>query len=502
MGKCLSVNSKLSEGNILTTKKSDLIDNEDNIVIDNNIIVTRLTGLPLDYYKQKKKLGEGSYGQVWKVEHIQTGLERAMKKIEKNSKLKKDNEKEVLNEINILRKIDHPNIVKIFEFFNTNDGYYLITEYLKGGELFHEIVENAPFSEEEAGNIMFQIISAVNYCHNMNIIHRDLKPENILIESKSNGKYIIKIIDFGTAKLYAKNKSEKKIIGSSYYIAPEVLTENYNQKCDLWSCGVIMYILLSGKPPFADRRDTLILEKIKIGKFDMDIKEFSKISKESKDLILNLLEKNPKKRFSAEQALNHDWFRLHDIKTNMIELDVEKIKKSFENIKKYNPTLKLQQVVIAFLVHNIPQLNTIKDAYKIFLTYDDNLDGKITKKEMTMVFDKILKLKNSKEEIDLIFKKLDNDNNGYIEYEEFLRASIDKEIFVTDEILKFAFNFFDKDSSGEITFDEIKEILCPGREREVSEKLLRKIIEEIDKDGNYVITFNEFKEMMEKILLN
>ena len=116
---------------------------------------------------------------------------------------------------------------------------------------------------------MYQIFSAVNYCHSMNIIHRDLKPENILIEKKEGKKYSIKIIDFGTAKLYEKNKKEKKVIGSSYYIAPEVLTENYNQMCDLWSCGVILYILLSGKAPFAGKTDSIILEKIKIGKYNM-----------------------------------------------------------------------------------------------------------------------------------------------------------------------------------------------------------------------------------------
>jgi len=263
-----------------------------------------------------------------------------------------------------------------------------------------------------------------------------------------------------------------------------------------------MYILLSGKPPFSDKSDTMILEKIKIGKYNMNIKEFNEVSKESKDLIVKLLEKNPKKRYSADDALRHNWFKLLNIKSDIVENDIEKIKKSFENIKKYNPTLKLQQVVIAFLVHNIPQLNTMKDAYKVFLTYDEDSDGKITKQEMTNVFEKVLKIKNCQSEIDTIFKKLDNDNNGFIEYEEFVRASIDKEIFVTDEILRFAFSFFDKDSSGQITFDELKDIFCKGNEREVSEKVLMKIIDEIDKDGNKEICFKEFKDMMQKIIFD
>ena len=502
MGNCLNINNKAKDKLSSISKKNQIIDDESMIKVDNQIIVNKIEGTPLEYYSQVKKLGEGSYGVVWKVEHIQTGLHRAMKKILKNPKSRKDNEDDILNEIEILKKMDHPNIVKIFEFFNSHEGYYLITEYCSGGELFQEIVDKAPFIENIAGNIMYQIFSAVNYCHNINIIHRDLKPENILIE-KSEGKgYMIKIIDFGTAKIYEKNKSEKKVIGSSYYIAPEVLVENYNEKCDLWSCGVILYILLSGKPPFGGKSDEIILEKIKIGKYNMEIKEFENISNEAKDLIQKLLEKNPKKRLSASIALKHAWFKSLDIKSTIVESNIVKIKESLTNIKNYNPRFKLQQVVIAYLVHNIPQLQIMREAYRVFLTYDENLDGKITKEEMLKVFDKILKIKNAKAEVEEVFKKLDNDNNGYIEYEEFVRASINKEIFVADEILQFAFNFFDKDNSGQITYEELKAIFCVGKEREVSEKVLKKILDEIDTDGNNEISYIEFKEMMQKIILN
>ncbi len=484
-------------------RQNYLVENENEIRVDNQLIVNRVDGLPSINYIIKKKLGEGSYGVVWEVEHKETGLARAMKKIVKNSKSKKDSEKDILNEIDILKRMDHPNIVKIFEFYNTDEGYYLITEYCSEGELFQEIIDHAPFPEYIAAQLMYQIFSAVNYCHNINIIHRDLKPENILIERKEGKKYNIKIIDFGTAKIYEKNKSEKKIIGSSYYIAPEVLTENYNQMSDLWSCGVILYILLSGKPPFSAKSDSLILEKIKIGKYNMQIQQFENVSSEVKDLITNLLQKNPSKRYPASKVLQHSWFKKFNIKSESLENDIKKIKESLSNIKKYNPELKLQQVVIAYLVHNIPQLHSIKDAYKIFLTYDENLDGKITKSEMRKVFKNQLKM-NSKadEEVEEIFKKLDNDNNGYIEYEEFVRASINKEIFIKEEILLFAFKFFDKDGSGEINIDELKQVFCTGKNSEISEKVLISILDKIDTDGNKEISFKEFKKMMEKILMN
>lgn len=318
-GICGSAHSEDRNENIRRQKNT--IDNECDIRVDNDIIVNKVDGAPSENYDIKKKLGEGSYGVVWKVEHKQTGLTRAMKKIIKNPRSKNDSEKEIMNEINILKKMDHPNIVKIFEFYNTPEGYYLITEFCSEGELFNEIVDNAPFSEDAAARIMYQIFSAVNYCHGMNIIHRDLKPENILIEKKEGKKYNIKIIDFGTAKLYEKNKSEKKVIGSSYYIAPEVLTENYNQMCDLWSCGVILYILLSGKAPFSGKTDSIILEKIKIGKYNMNIKAFENISSEVKDLIQNLLQKSPNKRLTASKALEHSWFKKLNVKSNVMETD-------------------------------------------------------------------------------------------------------------------------------------------------------------------------------------
>ena len=178
--------------------------------------------------------------------------------------------------------------MKIFEFFIEPDGYYLITEYCGGGELFDAIKKNGCFTEPVAANIMYQIFNAINYCHQTNnIIHRDLKPENILIVNKdeSTGFYNVKIIDFGTAKIYEKNKNLNKIIGSSYYIAPEVLLKNYNEKCDIWSCGVILYILLCGKVPFNGKNDSEILQKIKGGKYDLNRHPFESVSDEAKDLI-------------------------------------------------------------------------------------------------------------------------------------------------------------------------------------------------------------------------
>jgi len=172
----------------------------------------------------------------------------------RKSHMDEDEKRMLFNEINILKEIDHPNIVNMYEFFEDEKRYYLVTEICKGGELFDEILQRGKFSERDGAVLMKQVLSCINYCHQNNIVHRDLKPENILLEQNKEFD-AIKIIDFGTSLVYDPNKNLDEKLGTPYYIAPEVLNKNYNSKCDIWSCGVICYILLSGMPPFNGQSD-------------------------------------------------------------------------------------------------------------------------------------------------------------------------------------------------------------------------------------------------------
>ena len=150
-----------------------------------------------------------------------------------------------MKEINILSTLDHPNVIKTYEYFIDNRFIYIVTEYLSGGELFDKIKQETSFSEDDSRKIFKEILEGVNYLHSKNIVHRDLKPENIMYEGK-----ILKIVDFGSSKQIDNKNKMKNFHGTSYYIAPEILKGEYNEKCDVWSCGVILYILLSGRPPF------------------------------------------------------------------------------------------------------------------------------------------------------------------------------------------------------------------------------------------------------------
>jgi len=471
--------------------------------LTNELLVGKSKSDPEEDYKKLNFLGEGSFASVYKVQNKFTDVICAMKVINKTFSCTIEDENEILNEINILRTMDHPGILKIFEFYSSKQNYSIVTELCPGGELFQQIIDKGPFTEKYSAYVMYQIFSAVNYCHKMHIVHRDLKPENILIVGKDReGLPTIKICDFGTSKMFEKGAVQRKLVGSSYYIAPEVLKKHYNEKCDVWSCGVIMYILLSARPPFGGEDDNEIMERVATGKYDLESPPFNKLSKNSLDLIKRLLTMDPDQRISAEQALNHPWFK--EFKSQEIYNrinDTDTMKTLVENLKKYKRTSIIQETALAYLVHHFPQIKDVVNSCKLFNQIDKSGDGKITKAELLRGLSERYKSDTLEADVEEIYKNLDMDNNGYIGYEEFVRAAVSKEYFVKDNVLRFAFRYFDKDGSGEITFDEIEALFSQSisDKTKVHETLVN-IIKEVDKNNDGKINFDEFSKVMKKML--
>ena len=260
--------------------------------IKEGMLVKETKADPYSIYDNLSVIGEGAFGKVEKVQHKKSKEIRAMKIIHKERiQLGSEEEQDLINEINIVKTLDHPNIMKVFEYFNDSNCLYIVSELLSGGELFDKIQENKFFKEEVCAYLMKQIFSAVNFCHEKNIIHRDLKPENVLIESEEEARkefFTIKLIDFGTCGKIKKGQKMDEQVGTPYYTAPEVLNNDYNEKCDLWSCGVILYLMLCGKHPFNGNDDNEIYDEIKRCNIEFNDEEWDTISNEAKDLIKKL----------------------------------------------------------------------------------------------------------------------------------------------------------------------------------------------------------------------
>ena len=474
---------------------------EMKIPVVQETLITQKFGDPDKYYKKIKDLGSGSYGSVYQAKNIVMDNIVAIKVIEKVQDNMVD-DLEIKNEINILKSLSHPNIVKIYEFFDTVLYYYIVTEYCKKGELFSYIKNK--YSEKQLAVLFYQVFSGLCYLHEKKILHRDLKLENLMVSEiekdiiTGEEYFWIKIIDFGTAKIFEKNKTEKAVIGSSYYIAPEVLKQRYNEKCDTWSVGVILYMTLVGVAPFDGRTDEDIIRRIKIGKYNKNDIRFIEHSEEVKDLVYKLLEKNIDKRLSAKEALNHPWFEKFGGRNLFCNFKPEDILPYIENLFHYKYNSKLQELVIAFLVHNLANNDETLIILKMFRYFNKSGDCKLTKFALTNGLYDYKERDEVDEMVDVIFQRLDGDNNGYIEYEEFLRVCIDKTHLMTKENLRYAFKFLDKDNTKTLNAQKILKAFLTKPNKEF-EAVFNISLKEVDKDSDGIIDFNEFCELMMKI---
>ena len=463
-------------------------------------LVTLINSKPEDNYKIINKLGKGSFGSVFKVKNKITGEIRAMKII-KNSPTN-DNSQAIstkfLKEIQVLKELEHPNIIKIFEYFIDNKYHYIITELLTGGELYESILKFQKFNEKKAAYIMKQILSALNYLHSKGIVHRDIKPENILVQKitkKDNKNSLdeihIKLIDFGASNFFKENEILTLKVGSPYYIAPEVLNKSYNEKCDIWSAGVVLYVMLTGNFPFVGKTSQKLFENIKTGKYKTTGKEWEAISKEAKDLIGQMLELDVSKRISASECLKSPFLSIINTQGEVPDL----LPSVLSNIYKLNAREKIQQATIALIVHNIQQNDQVERLKGILELLDLNKDGQLTYGEIRQAFKQIFPDNYvTEEKMKLILEKMDDNKDGVISYEEFLRVTIDEKVLLEKNNLKLAFDKFDLNKDGKLSKEELLNILDKGASDYVND-----LLDLIDKNKDGYISFDEFCHLMNKV---
>jgi len=481
-----------SPGNSKTSRQSTA-----NLLVSANDLVTRNVKNFFAEYHVKEQLGKGSYGEVRRVIHKVTGLVRAVKII-KQTALDFKNYTQIKGEIEALLALDHPHIMKLYEIFEQDNCLYIISEILEGGDLLDKINNTPRFTEEKAALIMSQLLSAVAYCHKHKIVHRDIKPENIVC-IKDKCEMHIKLVDFGNAEDFKPEETMTEVLGSLFYIAPEVLDRKYTEKCDVWSCGVIFYILLSGHPPFRGSRQE-ILQKIKLGDYSLNDRLWQKeISEDAKKLLSRMMEVDHTQRYSAQEALDDPWFKVVMEKE---KLDQNKAKSTLQRLQSFQYKSKIQEILWVFITSQLTSHEEKEKLLKTFGALDTDGDGQLTRDELCQGYIKIsgMSEEEAKEEVKRIMMTVDANESDALDYSEFVNATISKKKMLSEERLQMAFELIDKDGSGAISAIEIKSLFNERKSQVIPEEAWEEFLAHADENSDGVITLDEFKNLMYSII--
>eukprot|EP00538_Stauroneis_constricta_P000562 CAMPEP_0119570136 /NCGR_PEP_ID=MMETSP1352-20130426/43459_1 /TAXON_ID=265584 /ORGANISM="Stauroneis constricta, Strain CCMP1120" /LENGTH=556 /DNA_ID=CAMNT_0007619801 /DNA_START=741 /DNA_END=2411 /DNA_ORIENTATION=+ len=462
------------------------------------MITDALSDVRAKYHINPKELGHGHYGVVRKCMDRETKGWYAIKSIRK-SKVSKI---EVLKrEIAILQEVKHPHIIELRDVFEDSKYLHLVTELCTGGELFDRIIaktksKEGHFSERDAACLVRDIMDAIAYCHDVKgIVHRDLKPENFLFLTEADDSPI-KIIDFGLSRHNDTNQGIMKTkVGTPYYVAPEVLRREYTKSCDIWSIGVISYILLCGYPPFYGDSDTEIFDSVRTGKFDFPSPEWDDISQTAKDFVIFLLQKDAKKRPTAAEAMEHKWIKTYADtgKSSSKRSSVVTYNARSTTFQKFMAIQKLKKAALVVIATNLTedQVGSLGD---IFKQIDKSGDGRMTLTDLDNAISQGEFPQEIQDNINALKKELSLTDNDALNWKEFLAAAMDKNLVMREDKVRIAFDHFRRSDADWLTLDDFKTIF-EGEEAQAME-----VFTILDGDGDGKVLFEDFKNAIELAL--
>ncbi|XP_075479581.1 calcium-dependent protein kinase 10-like [Primulina tabacum] len=441
-----------------------------------------------DKYILGRELGRGEFGVTYLCTDRETREALACKSISKKKLRTAVDIEDVRREVEIMSSLpEHPNVVKLRATYEDNEAVHLVMELCEGGELFDRIVARGHYSERAAAGVARTVAEVVRMCHQNGVVHRDLKPENFLFASKKENA-ALKAIDFGLSVFFKPGKFFNEIVGSPYYMAPEVLKRNYGPEVDIWSAGVILYILLCGVPPFWAESEQGVALAILRGVIDFKREPWPQVSESAKSLVRQMLEPDPQKRLTAQQVLEHPWIQNAKKAPNVPLGDIVRARlKQFSVMNRFKK--KALRVIAEHL--SVEEVEVMRD---MFALMDTDRDGKVSYEELKAGLRKVGS-QLAEPEIKLLMDVADVDGNGVLDYGEFVAVTIHLQRMENDEHFRRAFMFFDRDGSGYIELYELREALVdePG---DADSDVCNDIMREVDTDKDGQISYDEFVAMM------
>lgn len=489
MGNCLSAPSTGSAKEVKPPLAGSAGKKGALAAFDSTLILGKATPDVKSVYEIRRILGQGQFGTTRLVVDKKTGEKLACKSISKRKLTTPEDIADVQREIQIMHHLEgHPHVVSLRGAFEDKHHIHLVMELCGGGELFDAILERGHYTEKDAAALIRTIVEVVAHCHNMNVIHRDLKPENFLLVDK-NPDAPLKATDFGLSVFFKNGQEFSDIVGSAYYVAPEVLRRKYSKEADIWSCGVILYILLCGMPPFYGDNEQQIFESVIKSPLDFSTDPWPKISEPAKDVVRRMLVRDPRKRATATEVLAHEWVREGGVAPDTaIEPEVLK------RIKGFAAMNKLKKEALKVIALNLPPAE-IEGLKEMFAAMDADGSGTITADELR----EGLKTKGSlipDADLQRLLQAADLSGDGKIGYEEFLAATMHLGKLANEENLHAAFEHFDADGSGFITREELEGALKEHGTGAALAEHIKTILAEVDKDNDGRIDYEEFCAMM------